>query len=310
MAVVTSDFLAGILTNFRALFQNDFQAAMALQGWRDLAVFMPSNLESNTYTWFGTVPVMEDVTHGRAARESLPRYSFVITNNEYQSIIEVERAALERDQLNLIRPRITQMGQEAARHPGQLILQLPLSPGNAFDGVAFFSDTRVIGSSANIDNIATGTGTTVAQIQTDLATVRGTMRKFQDDRGRPMNLIGNVIMCPTELEQAFWQALNVSQGQLTNPTLPASQNGVWSAGGYLVIPNPYLTDANDWYLLHNGGPTQRPFVWQEEKSPELLGGTNPNEQIVIETRKFLYSVNYRGNVGVTDPRFAIKVTNT
>lgn len=308
MAVVTSDFLAGVLSNFRALFNRDFAAATGLQEWRDLTATITSTGEDNQYTWFGTVPQMADVTHGGVVKHGLPRFNFTITNLEYQAAIEVERAALERDRLNLITPRIGQMAQEAARHPGQLIYNLFETPGNAFDGVAFFANTRTIGDSANIDNILAGTGTTIAQIQADLAAARSAMRLFQDDKGRPMNLIGNTIVCHPDLEQTMFQALNANQGTINQPVLPAGEPATRQRG-YVVIANPYLTDVNDWYLLHIGGPDRRPFIYQTEKRPELTSDTDPNSRAVIEERTFLYSVYGRYAVGVTDPRFAIRTTN-
>lgn len=307
MAVVTSDFLEGVLTSFRALFARDFSAAEALQGWSDLAIKMDSEGEINTYEWFGTVPVMQDVTNDIVAIKGLSEYNFSIRNREYQSAIEVARAALERDRLNLVTPRISQLAGEAARHPGQLIFDLFATPGNAFDGVAFFADTRVIGSSANIDNLLAGTGVTVAAFQTDLAAARAAMRLFQDDNGRALNIVGNTIVIPAGLEQVAWQALNVDQsGLLDRSVMPVSESGVMKGRGYTVIVNPFLTDATDWYLLHNGGPTMRPFVFQEEKSPVLESDTNPNSRENIVKRKFLYSVYGRYAVGVTDPRLAIK----
>lgn len=311
MAVVTTDFLAAVLTNFRAMFESELNGAVGWQAWPMFTTSVDSNGQFNTYNWFGTVPQMRDVTHGQAAREGLFSYNFSIENLEWQAIIEVERAALERDQLGLIRPRIGQLAQEAARHPGQLIWQLFLTPGNAYDGVAFFSDTRVIGRSANIDNNLTGTLSlatpTVAQFQADLNAMRQAMRLFQDDQGRPMNLVGNVIVIPAQLEQIAYQALNASQANpLNQPTIPATnQNGSWVGQGYQVIVNPYLTDGNDFYLLYANG-IEKPFIYQTEVNPRLDASTNPNEQAVIETRKFLYSGYYRGNVGVTDPRFAVR----
>lgn len=310
MAVVSSDFLDGVLTTFRALFARDFSAAEALQGWSDLAMRMDSSGELNTYEWFGTVPQIQDVTNDVVDIRGLEEYNFTIRNREYQGAIEVARTALERDQLNLITPRISQLAGEAARHPGQLLFQLFQTPGNAFDGAAFFADTRVIGESANIDNLAAGTGVTVAQIQADLAASRATMRLFQDDRGRPLNIVGNTIVVPPALEQPMWQALNVAQaGQLDRQVLPVTEGGIMRGQGYTVITNPYLTDVTDWYLLYNGGPTMRPFVYQVEKAPVLESDTNPNSRENIVKRKFLYSVYGRYAVGVTDPRLAIKVVN-
>ena len=243
--------------------------------------------------------------------EGLLPDNFSITNSEYQVAIEVERAALERDQLGLITPRIQQLGQEAARHPGQLIFQHVLNNDNAFDGASFFGDTRVIGASANIDNQLAGTGVTVAQIQTDLGVAVSAMRLFQDDHGRPMNLRGNVIMVPAELEQPMWQALNRSTGDGVNaPAQPVSDNGLWQASGYNVAVNPYLTDVNDWYLFHVGGGMMKPFIWQVEKTPVLESDTNPNDRNTILARTFVYSVYGRYATGMTDPRLGVLTTNT
>ena len=311
MAVVTSDFLAGVRTNFRALFEREFAAAQGLQGWQQLALKMPSTGELNTYHWFDTVPVMQDVTKSSVHLKGLRPDNFSLTNVEYQSAIEVERAALERDQLGLIAPRVSQLGMEAARHPGQLIFQNVLNNDVAFDGSAFFGDTRTVGDSANIDNNLVGTGTTVAQIQADLGVAVAAMRVFEDDQGRPMNLRGNVIMVPPEIEQLMFQALNRSAGDgVASPVIPVTMNGVWAASGYNVVVNHYLTDANDWYLWHVGSGTMKPFIWQEEKKPELTSDTDPNSREVILNRTFVSSVYGRYVTGLTDPRLGVRTTNT
>ncbi len=310
MGVVSSDFLAGVLTNFRVLFAREFSAAQALQGWQQLATRMDSKGEINEYTWFGTVPQMQDVTSDQVSLRGLEQYDFSIRNREYQAAIEVSRMAMERDRLNLVTPRIQQLAGEAARHPGELIFSLFETPGNAYDDTAFFSTTRTIGESDNIDNLHTGTGISISNIQTDLVVARAAMRMFQDDRGRPLNAVGNVIVAPPRLEQQMWRALNVQgAGAQDRQTLPATADGIFSAAGYTVIVNPYLTDEADWYLLHVGGPTMRPFIWQVEKMPVLESDTNPNSRENILKRKFVYSVYGRYAVGVTDPRLAIKIDN-
>ena len=134
------------------------------------------------------------------------------------------------------------------------------------------------------------------------------MRLFQDDRGRPMNLVPNVIVCHPDLEQAFFQALNREQG-------PSQQNAVLPGGdaairnsGYQVIVNPYLTDVNDWYLLHVAGAV-KPFIYQTRVAPALEGVTNPNSESGVVRDRFIYSVRARYAVGYGEPRHAIRVTN-
>ena len=71
MPVISDDLLSGVLTQFRALFAQEFLAGRALAGWRDLVMNMPSTGEQNTYEWFGTPGDMEDVTDKVASREGV-----------------------------------------------------------------------------------------------------------------------------------------------------------------------------------------------------------------------------------------------
>lgn len=322
MAVVSSDFLQGVLTSFRTLFQTDFAASLNTQGWREISALVnASGQYAVSYSWLGTVPRMEEVTHRQAARQSLNSYNFTMTNREWQSILEVEVAALERDSLGLITPRVSQMSVEAARHPGELVFELveanpdltwQTPAGVSLNLGPFFSSGRTLGDSADIDNdidyTVAGTVPTVEEFQAGISLARGQMRAFQDDRGRPMNLVGNIIMVPPQLEQIAYQSLNVAQaGNLDRAILPVTANGNVTGSGYTVITNPFLTDPLDFYLMHVSGPVNRPFIYQLETAPRFNGGTNPNEQAVIESRKVLYSAYARYNVGVSDPRFAVRV---
>lgn len=310
MAVVNSQFLDGVLTNFRSLYVREFNGAQALQGWQQFAMRQESSGATTTYEWFGTVPRMQDVTQDQVSLRGLEEYNFSIQNREYQAAIEVARMTFERDELNLVTPRVQQLAGEGARHPGELIFELLEANPVAYDDIAYFADTRVIGESANIDNLLVGTGTTQAQIQDDLNSGREAMRLFQDDRGRPLNKVPNAIMCPISMELPIWRALNpTSAGNLDRANLPVTSNGVLTAGGYSIIGNPYLTDASDWYMFHLGGPSMRPFIWQVEKQPVLESDTNPNSRENILLRKYLYSIYGRYNVGVTDPRLGIKIVN-
>jgi phage major head subunit gpT-like protein len=307
MAVVNSDFLSGVLSNFRVGFSMAFEAAANMQPWRELAAQVDSTGDAEVHAWLGTPPKMVDVTRGELQIEGLHPFNYTITNRTFKSAIEVKRSSFEDDKLNLIRPRLEQLGQEAARHPGELLFQLFTSGGLAFDGTAFFADTRVIGRSANIDNIQAGSGVTAANLRTDLATNRGIMRKYQDDQARPMNLIPNTIVVPAEIEGAMWEALNPGSGSAT-PPIPASADGSWSAGGYLVMVNPFLTDANDWYLLHRSGAF-RPFVYQERIAPSLEGLTTPNTDEGVIRDRYIYTARARYEVGYGDPRYAMRITN-
>lgn len=311
MAIVNSDFLAGVRTGFRSLFQSSFEAASFQAPWRELALPVTSTGESESYDWLGTVPVMVDVTHGDIQVEGLGHYDQTIKNLTYKSAIEVARSAFEDDKLNLISPRLGQLGEEAGRHPGQLIFALFESGGLAFDGTAFFADTRTIGRSANIDNIVDGGygDGTAAEFKAGLSAGRSAMRKFQDDQGRPMNHTPNVIVVPPELEQAAFEALSQTLQGTSTPAVPATQNGSYQVSGYLLLVNPYLSTVDDWYMFHASAAT-RPFIYQERVAPSLEGLTSPETESGIIRDRFLYSVRARYAVGYGDPRYAVKVLDS
>lgn len=311
MAVVDSDFLASVLTQFRGTFNDLFPAAVGAQVWPRLVMEVTSNTKTETHQWLGTVPKMQETTKNPLVIGGLEAYSYTMPNREFTGGFEVERNIFEDDKLGLIRPKISQLAQEPARHTSELVLSLFEDNPTAFDGTAFFANTRAIGKSANIDNILSGNyDGSIAEVHAGLDAARAQMRKFQDDHGRPYNLIGNVLVIPTELEGLFWRALNRSAGDGVNtPPQPADGSaGFWSASGYLVVVNPYLTSATDWYYLHVGGEGMRPFIFQNRMAPRMEGITNPDDSYVIENGKFLYTARDRKAVGVGDPRLAIKLT--
>lgn len=309
MAVVTSDFLAALLTQYRALFNTDFAAAQEFQGWKQISMTINSKNLTEDYSWLGTPPKMQDVTHDELTLQGLNAFNFSIKNALYKAGIEVERQAIEDDRLGLILPRVRQLGGEAARHPGELLFNLFETNGNAYDGTAFFADTRVIGSSANIDNLrggAFGDGT-VAEFQAGLKEARQVMRKFQDDQGRPMNLTPNVIVVPPELEETAWRSIATDRaGRQDRATMPANISGMFQAGGYTVLTNPFLTTVDDWYVFHVAGAI-RPFVYQTRVAPALEGITTPNSESGVIRDKFIYSVRARYAVGYGEPRHGIKL---
>ena len=307
---VTPAVLAGALTSFRTVFNGAFEAAMSgLAGaWRNIAMEVQSNSAIEQHVWLGTVPQMVDVTSGDFQVEHLYAFDYSITNATWKSYFEVPRSFFEDDKLALVRPKIAQLAQEAARHPGQLLFNLPISNPLAFDGVALIADTRVIGRSANVDNQIAGSGTTVAQFQADLAAAGAQMMLFQDDQGRPMGLQGNWIMVPPALRQTAFQALNANQGAgLVNIVAPPG-SVLGAEEGYRIIVNHQLTDANDWFLCHVQDGFS-PFIYQTRIPPSLEPLTEGTDA-AIRADRFLFGVRARYQVGVGDPRHIVKTTNT
>ena len=172
-------------------------------------------------------------------------------------------------------PRVRQIGQVAAMHPAQLLMDLVKDNENAYDGAAFFGNTRTIGKSGNIDNLVAGTGSTLDNITADLENVTGPDVAVP---GRPGAAAERHAAAHHVLPHASRSVLARAQSDAGRrgpvSARPFSTDGGFKASGYTVMPNPYLTDVNDWYAFHIGGPAYRPFVFQVEQAPMMEGATS------------------------------------
>lgn len=299
----------------QALFVNAFDAATAQEGIVEtLATRTTSKALVERHNFLGTVPKMRDTTYQPVILEELSRFSFTIENREWTSALEIHRLAIETDQLGYLQPRINQLAREAARHDSELILSNMAAPGACFDGVAYFTDHTAIGGGTTIDNTlsvaaATGTTPTVAEFQEAVNQARARMREFTDDKGRPMNLTGDTIVVPAELETTAWFALNgVFIPGMPGPPVPPMQNGVLSGGGYKLIVNPYLTNAAIFYVYHTRSEV-KPFIAQQLAAP-AMSMTDTGSDLWVIHNKLVQAVRKVGNVGPTDPRYGIEVTFT
>jgi phage major head subunit gpT-like protein len=313
MAVVTTDTLQAMQQAFEPLFDRQLSSYRLLRDYRRFArVVDASGLAQVVYNSWGTPPQMSNVTHGGYPRSGLARYAFTVANEDWQSAIEIEDKVLERRGGADLQDAVNELANRANIHPIVLILDsLIRANALAYDGTAFFADTRAIGSSGNIDNLLAGTGVTVAAFQTDLGVAQGALGSFKDDQGEPLLRSGNLIVIPPALLMVAYQALNVTAGQLRDPVLGPTDGGIYAWGGYDVMIDPYLTDANDWYLFSIGPGIGRPFILQEEVAPRFnISPLDTNDPFFREQHRVLFIAYGRYNVAFTDPRLGVKTVNT
>jgi phage major head subunit gpT-like protein len=315
MPVVTSDLLAALYTNYRSLWNDQFLAASQQDRLLNkIAMTVDSNTDTETYAWFGTVPKMREWI-GERQLSSITPTNYSIRNKDWESTLEVDRNAIEDDKLGQIRPRISQMATEAMRSQEQLAVDVleggsaATIAGLAYDGQFFFdTDHATPGAEyqTSQSNKLTGTGVTLANIQTDYATAVAAMRSFKDDRGRPMNLTPTDVVVPPALEGVFRQFL--TSESLPSGSVAAAANP-WRNNVTLNV-NGYLTDATDWYLLCLNEPV-KPLVFQMRRAPEFNALDNPSQNEAAFMRKrYMYGVDGRWNIGYGMWQMAIRVTNS
>jgi len=305
MAVVTSDFLAGVFTNFRALWQDAFLAAQATVLYPRLSLEVQSQTLTETYNWLGTVPTMKLWVDQRQHQGMYP-FNYSLTNNHYEVTIDVDRDTFEDDRLGMVAPRISQLGLEAPRFAdftAVSALDAGATAGNlSYDGVTFYNASHITGSNGAQTNLYTATGQTLAFLQADFAGAKAQLRKVKDDQGRPMNQVPNIMLVPPELEQVGAQLLNAS----FMPIAGIGSGANTFMGQADLVVSAYLTSATAWHLLATN-QVVKPLIFQNRKAPEFVGVDRPDAPAVFEMRKFSYGVDSRFTVGYGAWETAIKV---
>lgn len=306
MVVVNSDFLAAFLTNVRAIFGTslaDFDKELGLYALVSSAI--QSDTDTEQYGWMGEAPRMSLWTDERKVF-GLGKFNYAIQNLHFEATIGVNRDTFEDDKYGMISPRIKGLARRAILFYNEKVFSA-LDDGaaaNAYDGLKFFVDTRVIGESANINNILSGSySADVAEIRAAIKAGVARMRKFQDDRGVPMNLVPDTIVCSADMEMLIREALLPAVAGTQRP-----EAGMFPQANQ-IISTPWIdNDELDWYLLCTKAEL-KPIILQDRKKPELVAADDPKTEAAFMKNIFYYGVDDRFNVGYADPRTAIMVVD-
>lgn len=318
MPVVTSDLVSGATTVFRALWETQFLAASQQDMLRDkLATLMPSNTLIEDYEWMGTVPKMREWL-GERQLSGLSRAGFQIKNRDWEDTIEVSLNTLADDRLGIVKPRITQLAQEAVRFQDEHLVNTLIAGNTAtglcYDGQQFFDTDHVTPGATyqtQQSNLLTGTLTglgTDLELQTDFDAAMTAMRNFKDEEGRPMNIKPTHVLCPASLESRFKRLLNTEYYPGTAGVAGGGTANVWKGAAELIV-NGLLTDVDDWYLLALDQPV-KPFIFQMRQEPQFTALDRLTDPEVFMKKRLMYGVDGRWAAGYAFWQLAILSHNT
>ncbi len=301
MAIITQQFLAAVMTNFSAIFNNIFMAGQT--GVPSLCLETESTTEMESYNWLGSHPRMREWTDERKPAGTTTN-NFVIRARDWEASIEVDRDAFLFDKLNLIKPRVAGLGHEAQRHPRELAMSL--LPGGftskAWDGVNFFGDHSKGGKVWLNNNLGA-----VALSADAFGTARATLLAAKDDRGRPLDpeltAQNTFLVVGPQLDQTARTLLNSEfyVGALQGGTAQGGGAGtlasnIWK-GAATLMTTAYITD-HSWFLVWVGDADARPLIFQWHKKPEMTQLTNPNtSEATWMRKKYYYGADSIYNVG-------------
>ncbi len=264
MGNVNSDVLSGIRTNFQAIFNEALGQRRALiDDTLKVATRIPSTTESETYSWFGMVPPMEEWKDSRKLQALMP-YSQTLKNKDWANGLEVDRNAILDNKLNQYPARVRALATAYYRRLIEEVFSLINSAhtSKAYDGGNMCDDTRVIGKSANIDNYLSGSySDSETEIRAAIDEGLSAMALYQDDWGKPLNLQPDTIVCAPGMRLAIIQALNPGVAGVMRPEAAVIKPEN-------VIGNPYITVAKDWFMLCTSEEI-KPIILQDRQAPEF-----------------------------------------
>ncbi|MCH7884929.1 MAG: Mu-like prophage major head subunit gpT family protein [Planctomycetes bacterium] len=301
MAIINT----GLLTKgLRSEFFNRFNAATTF--FQDLSTRIESRSDTETYKWLGSLPRMREWGTGRLAK-GMGSESYSIENLKYESTLEVDRDEISDDKTGQIRIRIAEMAERAATHKDFLISQLLVNGEtagfNSYDGVSFFNNSHVSGSSGTQDNLVSSTASdpdnpTTDEFKTGLRTAIGTMMAFKDDQGEPMSISATGLVCivPSLMYLTALEAINA--------TIISSTSNI-VAGAARIVGFPWLTDQSKWYLLKTDGVI-RPLIFQDREPVEFNALTEDSDE-GFRREKFLYGVRARYRLAYGYWQFAVRM---
>lgn len=277
----------------------EFLAARQLNpGLLSAAMGINSNSAYEKMGWIGAMSAVKQWV-GELSAAGFKDYDYTIKNLDWAVTAAINENDSDDDQTGVLSMIPELLAKRILAHPEKLIIALLTggTTGLAYDGVAFFSDAS---GARTIDNLLAGTGTTIEKLEAQLNAALVQMAKFTDEASEPLNIKGNLIVCPVAQERTWRRLVDSS----IDPT--ASVSGVKNPYSGMKVISDARLDANSalhWYLLATG-ESVKPFVYSMRQTAKPMMEKTPH------TKDWIYSVDYRGNMGYGLPHLAIKTVNT
>lgn len=153
--------LRTVFTGFNAAFQGGLGSAPT--DHESFVFNTNSTTGTEEYPWLGDIPGMKRWVGDRVVN-NLREFGLRVTNVSFEDTVAVKRTAIEDDTYGTYAPRMTMLGQAAARHPCQISYAALLDGFTTlgYDGQPLFSAAHPVldanGSMTAVSNLQAGGG--------------------------------------------------------------------------------------------------------------------------------------------------------
>jgi len=254
-----------------------------------------SSGKGELHNWLEFVPGLREWTNNdlRVIR-NVQTKEYYVANRRFENTIEIDVDDAEDNALNQYSYVAKGMGREAELLADQLVAELfnnGFASQTTYDGEYWFSNSHSVGLST-VDNLYTDALSQTSFIAAYHAIRSFTIQPDAESTARPLNPMGKyVLMVPTELE--------VTAREIVELDYASSGASNKTKGLAEVMVNPWLTDANNWFLMNTS--TFKPVMYQERLAPSFIEKTPANSDGCFYGDKIQYGIKARGAALPTFP---------
>jgi len=235
---------------------------------------------------------------GSIAYDSVaPLYETTFTHKEYAKGVAIERKLMDDNRSNQIKRKAQNLGfsfgTTVAAHMSSVLNNAFSAAHVGGDAVALCSDSHPVNKVST--DVYDNDGSTALSYAAVVATLIAG-QDLDNDRGNPLPVIYDTLYVPTALQGTAYEIVNAL-------AKPGGANNDANALKYInaqeltVVVDPYLTDANNWFML-NKQMANMHLLWFWRVRPELALYPASEYDLVARYRGYM-----RFSYGWDDARF-------
>jgi len=220
-------------------------------------------------------------------------YETTFTHKEYAKGVSIERKLWDDDQQGLIKRKAQNLGfsfgTTRASHASSVF-------NNAFATV-LGGDAKVLCASDHPTNKSglttfSNLGSTALSYESVIAAIVAG-NDMNDDRSNPLPVMYDVLYVPTALQAKAYEITKA----LAKPGGADNDANFLTSKGLQVVVDPYLTDANNWFMLDTN-LSRLHLMWFNRVLPEIALDPSSDYNLVAKYRGYM-----RYSFGWDDARF-------
>ncbi len=300
--IPTRENCATLFKGFRATFNDAYNAAPDARDSEnlraeDFEMFVPSTHSSEDHTWLGQLPAFRKWVGSRVIH-ALNVGRIVVTNEPFESTVQVPVPAIEDDSYGLFGPMFKAMGYNGRDLWRVLGVKALLANAAWADGNPFFCAGRILADEVAAWTNAVTTVFSAAALELGITALRSAqVAKDQSAQVLPRLL----IVGPSNATAAR----RILKGEIVPNTAgtASESNPLKGLVEFRVCNDLVGTHAAKWFLLGEIAGIRGVCV-QKRKEPVLVAKNQPTDDNVFLDNEALFGADGRGEAFLTLPFLA------